>query len=50
MKIKLDENLPRSLVSTLTAVGHDVDTFPTSTSPEKRIRLFGKLRKMRLDF
>jgi hypothetical protein len=29
MKIKLDENLPTSLVADLTALGHDVDTAPT---------------------
>lgn len=28
MKVKLDENLPRSLVSSLTLLGHDVDTAP----------------------
>lgn len=26
MKIKLDEHMPRSLVASLTALGHDVDT------------------------
>ena len=28
MKIKLDENLPSSLVADLSALGHDVDTAP----------------------
>jgi predicted nuclease of predicted toxin-antitoxin system len=28
MKIKLDENLPNSLVADLSALGHDVDTAP----------------------
>jgi len=28
MKIKLDENLPKSLVDALSALGHDVDTAP----------------------
>lgn len=26
MRLKLDENLPKSLVTSLTALGHDVDT------------------------
>ncbi|MCB1032216.1 MAG: DUF5615 family PIN-like protein [Acidobacteria bacterium] len=29
MKIKLDENLPASLVTSLAALGHDVDTAPS---------------------
>ena len=29
MNIKLDENLPESLVSKLEALGHDVDTVPS---------------------
>jgi predicted nuclease of predicted toxin-antitoxin system len=29
MKIKLDENLPTSLVEDLSALGHDVDTAPS---------------------
>jgi predicted nuclease of predicted toxin-antitoxin system len=28
MKIKLDENMPSSLVAALSALGHDVDTAP----------------------
>ena len=28
MKIKLDENLPSTLVAVLQAAGHDVDTVP----------------------
>jgi predicted nuclease of predicted toxin-antitoxin system len=28
MKLKLDENLPATLVDALTALGHDVDTVP----------------------
>ena len=28
MKLKLDENLPSSLVADLSALGHDVDTAP----------------------
>ncbi len=28
MKIKLDENIPASLISSLSALGHDVDTVP----------------------
>lgn len=40
MKIKLDENLPTSLVTILAARGHDVDTVPAeglAGSPDERV-------------